>query len=347
MKPRERVLKALEHEEPDKVPRFEIWINDDMVAELGYEDTQSAHVKLGLDCVMIPTQTPTGSNYWRNGLDEWGQVWKNGIYADGAVRTEADLERYSPPIDYVNEFFDAKPVEETMARYQDHCFIYGSHIGPFTMGYMAMGFERFFKSLRQNRKLVRKLLEARADWCTAMCRKATSLGVDIVVLGDDAGHRGGPMISPKMWRDYVLPHHRRIVEQLDVPVIWHSDGAIESLLPMAVDAGFAGVHGLEPAAGIDLAEVKRRFGEDLVLVGNVDVRVLFGSDLNAVRREVKRCIEQGARGGGYMISSCNSIFNGMNRASVAEMYRYAGEIGLYERISSSTQPRQNSADRNR
>jgi hypothetical protein len=49
MKPRERVFTALEHREPDRVPRFEIWIDDDFVTELGYEDVQSAHVGLGLD----------------------------------------------------------------------------------------------------------------------------------------------------------------------------------------------------------------------------------------------------------------------------------------------------------
>ena len=335
MKPRERVLKALEHDEPDKVPRFEVWINDEIVAELGYEDLQTAHVKLELDCIMVPTRVPAGSSNWRNGTDEWGQVWKNGVYVRGVVATEADLERYSPPLDYVDEFFDVNKSQETMRLYPDHCFIYGSHIGPFTMGYMAMGFERFFLALRRKPAFIHRLLRARTEWCIAMCEKAASLGAGVIVLGDDAGHRVGPMISPKMWREYVLPYHRRIVEQLDVPVKWHSDGAIEALLPMAIDAGFVGVHGLEPAAGIDLKEVKRRFGEDLVLVGNVDVNVLCGSDVNAVRAEVERCIEQGAPGGGYMLSSCNSLFGGMNPASIREMYRYAGEIGLYEGLSSS------------
>ena len=162
-----------------------------------------------------------------------------------------------------------------------------------------------------------------------MYRKAISLGVDVAVLGDDAGHNQGPMISPRMWREFILPYHRRIVDELDVPVIWHSDGAIESLLPMAIEAGFVGIHPLEPAAGMDLGKVKREFGRDLVLIGNVDVTVLCNSDLDAVREEVRRCIEQGAAGGGYMISSCSSIFEGMNPASVVEMFRYAGEIGLY------------------
>jgi len=330
MKPRERVLTSLEHEEPDRVPRVEIWINDDMVAELGYKDVQSAHVGLGLDSVMIPAQIPARSSYWRDGLDEWGQVWKDGVYVSGVVDTDADLEEHSPPLDYVDEFFDAGRIKKSMERYPDHCFIYGSHIGPFTMGYMAMGFARFFLAIRERPVFVRKLLEARTEWCIAMCQRAASLGVDLIVLGDDAGHRGGPMISPRMWHDFVLPCHRRIVDELDVSVIWHSDGGIESLLPMAIEAGFRGVHGLEPAAGIDLGKVKRAFGKNLILLGNVDVAVLCGSDLNAVRAEVTRCVEQGAPGGGYMLSSCNSIFKGMNPASVVQMYEYAGKIGLYQ-----------------
>jgi uroporphyrinogen decarboxylase len=335
LKPRERVFAALAHQEPDRVPRFEIWVDDDMVDELGQSDLQSAHVNLGLDCVMIPSHYPAGSNAWRDGVDEWGRVWKNGFYTDGVVDTGADLRRYSPPLDYVDQFFDVDRVKEVTELYPDHCFIYGSHIGPFTAGFMSMGFERFFLSLIERPAFVHKLLEARTEWCIAIYRKAISLGVDVAVLGDDAGHNEGPMISPRMWREFILPYHRRIVEELDVPVIWHSDGAIESLLPMAVEAGFVGVHALEPAAGMDLGKLKREFGGDLVLIGNVDVTVLCNSDLDAVREEVTRCIEQGAAGGGYMIASCNSIFNGMKPASVVEMFRYAGEIGLYKDIHSA------------
>ena len=328
MKPRERVLAALEHRPPDRVPRFEIWI-DALLEELGQADAVSAYVNLGQDGIMMPTQSPPESNAWRNGVDEWGRVWKNGMYVAGVVENEADLERYSPAPDYVERFFDSHRIEAVKALYPDHCLIYGSHIGPFTAGYMAMGFERFFLRLMDDPSFVHRLLAARTEWCIAMYQKALSLGAEVLVLGDDAGHGEGPMISPRMWRQFVLPYHRRIVQALDAPFIWHSDGNVEALLPMAVEAGFAGFHSLEPAAGMDLARIKREFGQDLVLVGNIDVRVLCGADLEAVRREVRRCIEQGAPGGGYMIASCNSIFEGMNPAAVAEMFRYEGEVGFY------------------
>jgi len=130
------------------------------------------------------------------------------------------------------------------------------------------------------------------------------------------------MISPRMWRKHILPYHCRIVDELDVPVIWHTDGDIGSLLPMAVEAGFAGVHGLDPIAGVSLAAVKRDFGDDLVPVGNVDVRLLCEVDLGGVRGEVDRClVEGGARG--YMLSTCNSIFEGMDAMAVREYFRYA------------------------
>ena len=328
MKPRERVLAALRHREADRVPRFEIWI-DALLDELGQDDPDDAYANLGQDGVLMPSQSPPGSNAWRDGVDEWGRVWKNGMYVAGAVDTEAHRRRFSPPLDYATLFFDSDRVQSLRNRHPDHCLFYGTHAGPFTAAYMAMGFERFFARLMDDPAFIHRLLEVRTDWCIALYQEAVRLGAELLVLGDDAGHRDGPMISPLMWRESVLPCHRRIVEELNVPLIWHSDGNVESLLPMAIEAGFIGVHGLEPAAGMDLSRIKQECGQDLVLIGNVDVRVLCGSDLEAVRREVRRCIQEGAPGGGYMLASCNSIFEGMNPAAVAEMFRYQEEASLH------------------
>ena len=75
--------------------------------------------------------------------------------------------------------------------------------------------------------------------------------------------------------------------------------------------------------------MKREFGGDLVLMGNIDVSILFGTDPNAIRREVDRCLDQGAPGGGYLLATCSSIFSGMNPTAVTEMFRYQREVGFY------------------
>jgi uroporphyrinogen decarboxylase len=330
MRPRERVLAALDHREPDRVPLFEVWLdNDELVAEIGGGDAERTYVELGLDCIALPTRNLPGSNAWGDGVDEWGRVWKKGWYAGGVLQTEADLENYSPPLELVDRCFDVSRSREVRGQYPDHCLIYGSHIAPFTSAYLAMGMEQFFVALLKRPAFAQRLLENRTDWCIAMFQKAVDLGAEVLVLGEDAAHSGGPMISPEMWKEFVLPHHKRIVEEVPVPVLWHSDGDILPLLPLAVEVGFAGVHSLEPDSGIDLAQVKREFGQDLVLVGNVEASVLCGSDLDAIHREVRRCMSQGAPGGGYMFSTCSSIFKGMNLEAVIEMYRYAAEIGVY------------------
>jgi uroporphyrinogen decarboxylase len=263
-------------------------------------------------------------------VDEWGRVWKDGMYAGGVLDTEDDLARYSHPVSYVEEHFDDGRVKEVQARYPDHCHIYGSHdIGPLTTAYLAMGFERFFLRLVDDAAFVHRLLADRTQWSVGLCRKAVRLGAQVLIVGDDAASQNGPLISPGMWREFVLPRHRQLVDSVDVPVIWHSDGNIEPLLPFAIEAGFAGVHGLQPAAGMELGEIKKDYGDELVLIGNIDMDVLFEPDLNTVRAEVDRCMAQGAPGGGYMMATCNSICEGMNPVAVAEVFRYEDEVGFY------------------
>jgi uroporphyrinogen decarboxylase len=329
---RDRVLAALAHREPDRVPRFEIWI-DGLVKQLGQADPVSAYVNLGQDGILMPSCNLPRSNAWGTGIDEWGRIWDAGMYVDGALHSPSDIRQYTPDPCLAQQRFPAARVRDAREVYPEHCLFFGTHNGPFTAAYMAMGPERFFMALVDDPAFARAVLEARTEWCIAVYQVAIALGAEVVVLGDDAGSVAGPMVSPDMWRRFVLPLHKEIVEALTVPVLWHTDGNVESLLPMAIEAGFVGLHGLDPTARMDLGHVKREYGQDLVLVGNVDVRVLFGEDLTAVRAEVDRCLQQAAAGGGYMLATCNSIYEGMNPAAVAELFRYealAGPHGAQE-----------------
>jgi len=324
MTPRERIYAVLQHKPTDCVPRGEIWI-DALWHELGFESQTEAYVKTGQDWILLPHNFPESSNAWKTGVDEWGRQWKDGDYVGGVIDNEEDLRQYSPDLDYADQLFKADTIEEVRRRYPDHCLMYGTHIGPFTAAYMGMGFERFFLRIVDDPNFVRSLLEERTEWCIAQYQTAIRLGAEVLVLGEDAAHKDHPMISLRMWRELVLPYHRRIVDALEAPLIWHCDGNITPLLPAAVEAGFVGVHGLEPPTGIDLKAVKRDYGKSLVLVGNIDINVLLENDLPAVRREVDRCLVEGTPGGGYMLATSNSIFHGLDPDSVAEMFQYQQE----------------------
>ncbi len=144
------------------------------------------------------------------------------------------------------------------------------------------------------------------------------------------GFKGHGYVSPSDFKELAFPYYRRIVESIPVPVFWHSEGYIRDYLPMAVEAGIKGIHGMEEAAGMNMAEIKKEFGKDLVLLGNVDGnQILFQSDLELVRKEVDRSLKEGMDGGGYMLSIAGSAHEGVHLEALLEMCRYAQGAGVY------------------
>jgi len=147
---------------------------------------------------------------------------------------------------------------------------------------------------------------------------------------DDMGFKDHGYVSPSDFKELAFPYYRRIVDSLSVPVFWHSEGYIRDYIPMAIEAGIKGLHGLEPEAGMDMGEIKKAFGKDLVLLGNADGnQILCQSDLELVRREVDRCLQEGKQGGGYIFSIAGSAHEGMQLEALIEMCRYLHQVGAY------------------
>ncbi|MFW9993371.1 MAG: uroporphyrinogen decarboxylase family protein [Candidatus Odinarchaeota archaeon] len=326
---RERVLTAFNHEEPDRVPLFECWIESEIVTIMG-GDPHLAREKLGLDCMPLGSHPPNTRAYGE-GIDEWGRIFKKGQYGGGMVKTQEDLEKYTAPLSHARDWFFPKKIKETRRKYgEEHALYFAWHDCSLGLAYMSLGMEFFFQSLYEKPELVRAAVERSTEWTIALVEQANAAEVDFIVLGDDAADNSRPLISPRMFRELILPEYTKITKASDVPIIWHSDGNVKPLLPVIVEAGFAGVHSLESKAGVDLAEIKRQFGEKLVLAGNLDTTsVLCQSNHNLVRKDVERCIKQGAPGGGYLFSSSNSLFEGHNIDSIFEAYRHARKIGRY------------------
>ena len=204
-------------------------------------------------------------------MDEWGRVWRDGLYVTGVVDSPADLARYNPPTSYAAQFLD-----ERQAGRSEHA---SRNTASSTARTSARSWPRTWRwGWNASASGPWPILPSSTP-CWPRARsgawrsspRASALGAEVIVMGDDAAHGGGPLISPRMWRKFVLPCHRRIATELPVPVIWHSDGDTARLLPMAVEAGFAGIHGLEPWS-MSLAETKAAYAGKLVLLGNADVR---------------------------------------------------------------------------
>jgi len=123
-------------------------------------------------------------------------------------------------------------------------------------------------------------------------------------------------------REFFFPYLKRLVDECHrrgVLFMKHSDGNLSPILDDLISLGIDGLHPIDPSA-MNLAEVKRRYGHKIFLRGNVDcTHVLPYGDEEDVRREVRRCIDEAAEGGGFILSDSNSMHSNVKTENILVM----------------------------
>lgn len=193
--------------------------------------------------------------------------------------------------------------------------------------------ETFLIGLVEAPDLIHRYLDARLNNTLALTKILLEHGVQGIHGGYDWASNKGPMFSPRHFRKFVFPRLKQITDlchQFNVPYIKHTDGNINALLDDLIDAGVDGFHAIEPRAGMDIGAIKQRYGKRLTLIGNVDCStVLVDGPLDAVRTQTKQVIRAAAEGGGFLLSSSNSIHPGVKPEYYLEMLATAREFGNY------------------
>ncbi|MDH7480182.1 MAG: uroporphyrinogen decarboxylase family protein [Syntrophomonadaceae bacterium] len=132
-----------------------------------------------------------------------------------------------------------------------------------------------------------------------------------VIIGDDLAGRHGTLVDPGYLGEVYFPSLLPLVSSIkagaDRPVFFHSDGNIQSLLRAIIDAGFQGVQGLDPAAGMDIGGVKQQYGQQLCLMGNLDLNCLVACSDEELEKEVIRIVSSAAPGGGFIFGTAGGL----------------------------------------
>jgi len=133
----------------------------------------------------------------------------------------------------------------------------------------------------------------------------------MVYTYDDVGMQTGLLLSPRMWREYILPRHRRLnaaIRQFDVKIMYHSCGAVYPLIEDFVDQmGIDVLNPIQPRAeGMDPALIKRTFGDRLSFYGAIDIQQTMPHGTpEDVRDEVRERCKTLGRGGGYIMATAH------------------------------------------
>ncbi len=160
------------------------------------------------------------------------------------------------------------------------------------------------------------------DMVTAALQRAEKLrqhgGLDGFALCSDYCYNTGPFIKPAQFSEFVTPYLCRLISgyrEMGFYVIKHTDGNIMPILDDLLSANPHALHSLDPQGGVDMAEMKRRGGDQVCLIGNVNCGLMDTGTPAEIEASAAYAIAHGKPGGGYIFSTSNCIYTGMPLAS--------------------------------
>ena len=230
-------------------------------------------------------------------FDEWG----NGHWAGGregtvdktypalaAAETIREVEALPPPS--IERQVDTGPIEAIHAAGYP---VFGYAGSVYEWSWWIRGMERFMMDLLSEPKLAEAVIHKIAAHTARLALETARAGVDVLCFFDDAGMQSGMQISPDLWRRFVKPAWRSVLDAVRAEspgarFFLHSCGKIDAIVPDIIELGFHILHPVQPEC-MDFRTVYEEYGRDIVLTATISSQKIFpfGSP-EEVRQEVRR-----------------------------------------------------------
>ena len=318
----ERLLKSFQQEKADRVPYWESEIDEKIVGYvLGREVFGSSnggldvkdHIELakriGMDAIGFGIYYSPGRIYKKDSSGD-------SHYIDGNIKTWSDIKRIEKeppkvflgnmrePISNFEKYFEklSSYIKETKGT---NIGVWAYVHGPFDPVYLGMGLTHFSLMLYDDIKMVMYLMDYILEIQTQLVEKIVDLGVSFIHIGDDIGMKTGPMVKPELFNEIYPQRLKKLIKPArdrNIPVTYHSDGNIDIVIPMLIDAGICALNPIEPYSN-NIYQVKKKVDKRITLMGNVE---LVGKNPDEVIEDTKRHIEL-LGDGAYVLSSSHSI----------------------------------------
>lgn len=301
MLPRERMLCALSGGEPDALCFAEQFVGGTIGQQLlGLPLDASAPPgavaeALGSDAVKFSRLPPLF--YERVTMPDGSTGMGPGL-----IRSRDDLRLLQLPTD---DAWIPRAREFLRTQRGDRAAFGGTRLG-LSSTLISMGLDAFSIAIYEDRGLVEEIMDRYVAFSSRTVQVFCELGFDGVWVFDDFAYKTGPMFSPAVFRDFVLPRLRPAAERISAPWIFHSDGNLFPVLDDLLTLGMSGIHPIEPEA-MDLAEAKSVLRGRACVIGNISVHLLATGSAEQVRHAVLDAARVGCPGGGYILSTGNCI----------------------------------------
>ncbi|MBM4019248.1 MAG: hypothetical protein FJ288_13150 [Planctomycetes bacterium] len=347
MTPRDRVLAAFAHEEPDRVPCWcgaspEFWAK--ARRELGIADDEALRVRLGDDFRRVaaryagpaPPLSPGAVSRTVFGVERRGMGYGQPVSHPLAGVTLRQAHEYPWPDP---AWTDVSRVRAEALAWGGRYAVLGGDWSPFWHDAIDLaGMENLCFAMYDAPEAVDALFGHLVDYYAEVSRRifdAAAGAIDIFFIGNDLGSQAGPLLGPEPFRRFVLPHLARLIRlghDYGLPVLLHCCGGFRPLIPLLVEAGLDGLHAVQPGcAGMALSELKAAFGRRLLFSGCIDSHhVLIEGTPDLVRRRTREVLDIMKPGGGFVAgASHDAILEETPVANVVAMFDTIRECGRY------------------
>lgn len=363
---RDRVLTALAHREPDRVPR-DLWATPEVLALLrerfSAPDEATVLDRLGVDLSYAAGPSYQGQELraWdtpegRVSEDPWGvrriekrsaqgqAEWTYKHVVDSPLAlaaSPADVHAYGRWPDPAGWDFTSLRAQCQAIRGRGRAVVNaGDRLDRTaqlkTMMYLR-GMEQAYLDLRCSPELAEAILGHVVEYFLAYNQRVFAEAgdlIDIFMMGDDFGTQQGPMMSPELWRRLLKPGFRAYIElahRHGLPVMHHTCGSVVELIPDFIECGLDVLQSVQPgAAGMDLATLKREYGRDLCFHGSIDIQqTLPRGTPEDIRREVRERMAAGKPGGAFIICTAHNLTPDVPLGNIAALFEAYEEFGWY------------------
>ena len=282
-------------------------------------------------------------------LDSYGQVWRRALPSyftgPGILREAKNMDDLASALRWPDlsdpRWMRGVAERARLLHEQTDYFVVmrmvASH-GPFQTACDLRGTETFLIDLASRPEFAHTLLARITDTLEGLMRLAMQAGgeyFDMLELpGDDYAGNLNPLISPAMFRTFIQPCLRRLVQVVrehnpSTRIMLHSDGALTKLMPDLLALGVDVIHPLEPLPAMDLAALKEQFGGQVSFLGGIDIAHAMPGSRQAVVQEARLRIRQLARGGGYILAPSNHLQADVPAENVVALFESARAFGRY------------------
>jgi uroporphyrinogen decarboxylase len=271
-------------------------------------------------------------------VDQWGRIMQTSLegkttyFMDGTVKTPESLDSYEPPDAFHPDIIEMMEKILKPIRDEDVVIMGQCHSGWHLAFQVRGGIDKMAIDFYRNPSFAKRVMDKVADAGQRFAKAFIEAGVDVLFVTDDYADSHGPLISPKLFKEYELANLKKIVDigkKHGIPVLKHSDGNLYPILDEILNTGIDGLHPIEPGV-MDLKEVKDKYGERICLLGGVDCRYIlpYGGEED-VRKNVRKSIDDAGRDGGFMLASSNSLHANVKVENIYVMVDEARKYGKY------------------